>query len=102
VDVIRKHGLKALRPSHFIPLLFLLWIVAGGAAAMLAPSFRPVWLSALGLYVVCNLWVSCSTAARYGLRLLPLLFISFPCMHLSYGIGMLWGLLQGRWRRAVA
>lgn len=101
VDVIRKHGLKALRASHFIPLLFVLWIVAGGAAALLAPAFRPVWLAALGLYLACNLSASLFTASKCGLRLLPLLFISFPCMHLSYGLGMLWGLLQGRWRRAV-
>jgi glycosyltransferase involved in cell wall biosynthesis len=101
VDVMRKHGLKALRATHFIPLLFVLWILIGAGVAAAVPGFRAVWLGALALYGVCDLVASLATAAKHGLRLFPLLFVSFLCMHLSYGIGMLWGLLQGRWLRAV-
>jgi hypothetical protein len=93
VNIIRKHSRDAVRLTHFVPAAFVLWVLLGGVAAGLLPAWRTPWLGGLGLYVGANLVASVMAAARHGWGLLPRLPVTFLCMHLSYGLGMLGGLL---------
>jgi succinoglycan biosynthesis protein ExoA len=93
VNIIRRHSRDAVRWTHFVPAVFVLWVLLGGVAAGLLPAWRTPWLGGLGLYVVADLVASVRAAARHGWGLLPRLPVTFLCMHLSYGLGMLGGLL---------
>ncbi|HMB93823.1 MAG TPA: glycosyltransferase family 2 protein [Rhodothermales bacterium] len=100
VRVIQKRGAI---PSgrHLVPGLFVLGILATIGIAL----FTGNWLWGLvvaGPYLATNLSVSLWTA-RKDIRTLPLLPLAFLILHLSYGIGFLWGLWRWRhtWRNNV-
>lgn len=85
---------------HFIPLIFM-----GGLllAAILAP-FSAWGRYGLGLilggYVLTVLAASVSIARRGGMVRLALLPIVFTVLHVSYGLGSMWGLITVfGWRR---
>ncbi|MBU0610492.1 MAG: glycosyltransferase [Armatimonadetes bacterium] len=99
VNIIRKHGLGAVRATHFIPLALVLYTILGGAAAVVWAPARLPWLCGLGLYVAFSSVTSVRLAARHGWRLLGRAIVAFACMHFAYGLGMLRQLLFGPRRR---
>jgi hypothetical protein len=96
VGMIRKHGLGAVRWTHFLPMAFVLWAVLGAIVGSVSQVGRWVWIGGLGLYGIALLSFSLLMAARRGWRLLWLLPVAFLSMHLAYGLGMLWNLTMGR------
>lgn len=80
---------------HVIPLGFVLSVVVTAAAGFALPAF--LWVSAgiAGLYGVVNLLASLHAARRERSAaigfLLPLVFVT---LHVGYGLGSLWGLVQ--------
>jgi len=94
VRVMQKRGGVA-SPRHLVPAGFVL----GLGATLVPASLARLPLLALAVaapYAVANLLASL-WAARCTWRTLPLLPVAFATMHLSYGLGFLWGLW--RWRR---
>lgn len=94
VRVIQKRGAV---PSwrHPAPAAFVLTLLAGALLAIF--SHQPLWiLSVLGIYFITAIVFSL-LAARSNWRVMPLLPISFLCLHLAYGTGFLWGLW--RWNK---
>lgn len=102
VRVIQKHRVPAswrhLVPGAFVlsVLLLLLMLIGGGAfPGLLEPRFRAASLLLLGL--VCGSYglaigtASLITAAKTEWKLLPVLPLVFPCYHLGYGVGFLFG-----------
>jgi succinoglycan biosynthesis protein ExoA len=58
---------------------------------------EPLWfLAVTGPYAATNLFASLWTARR-DWKTLPLLPLAFSILHLSYGLGFLWGLWK--WRK---
>ena len=53
-----------------------------------------VFVLILGAYLLANLTASICIARRKGLRVLPLLPITFAILHFSYGLGFLVGLFR--------
>jgi len=97
VRVIQKR--KAI-PSwrHLVPATFALGLV--GSVLLAAVTAQPLWLlSVAGPYALANILASIWTARR-DWKTLPLLPIAFATLHLSYGIGFLWGLWcwRDRWK----
>lgn len=89
VRVIQKR--KAV-PSwrHLVPATFVCALFGSGLWALLSSQW--FWaLSVIGPYGVANLIASFG-AARRDWTTLPLLPLAFFTLHLSYGIGFLWGL----------
>jgi glycosyltransferase involved in cell wall biosynthesis len=99
VRVMQKHP-RQMRARQFVPLLLVvallmsagLWLVTpigGWALALVASS-----------YIVANILASALTAARRGLKLMPVLPVAFAAMHLSYGLGNILGLIKfrGKWK----
>jgi len=95
VNIIRKHGLGAVRATHFIPLALVLYTILGGGVVAAWPAARLPWLCGLGLYVAVNIVTSVRLGARHGWRLVGRAIVAFACMHFAYGLGMLWQLLFG-------
>jgi GT2 family glycosyltransferase len=94
VRVIQKR--KAV-PSwrHLVPGVFVLGLFLTILMALIMSE--PLWLLVVtGPYATANLFATLWTARR-DWKTLPLLPLAFSILHLSYGLGFLWGLW--RWRR---
>jgi glycosyltransferase involved in cell wall biosynthesis len=79
---------------HWAPPLFALAMAGGLLAALLFPFLRPLYVAGLGLYLLADLIVSVTIAARAGWRHLLRLFVVFPSLHLAYGFGFWAGILR--------
>ncbi len=79
---------------HWVPPLFVLYLVGGLFAAVLLPGLRLAYLASLLVYLVANLVVSMQIAGREGWRhflRLPLVFVT---LHLAYGLGFWAGMAR--------
>jgi glycosyltransferase involved in cell wall biosynthesis len=78
---------------HFIPLGFILSIIGLLILSALNPVFLYILIGILILYLCGAVYFSArSIEGRH--RLLPFLPIAFFVLHISYGLGSLWGLLN--------
>lgn len=95
VRVIQKRGAIASW-RHLVPAGFVLAVAGSLLLALVMRDWR--WaLTVLFPYLVASLSVSTLTA-RHNPRVLPLLPVVFATLHLSYGLGFLWGMWIW-WRR---
>ncbi|MBS5886399.1 MAG: glycosyltransferase family 2 protein [Clostridium sp.] len=93
VRVIQKHN----RPAsirHLIPMLFTLYLLVGGTISVFSKSIRWIFLSILALYVFLDLLFSMKLSCKSKLKYLGYISVCFPILHLSYGIGFLFGILN--------
>jgi succinoglycan biosynthesis protein ExoA len=98
IRVMQKHPYQ-MRPRQFVPPLFVASLIG---AAVLAPFavIGLVLLAAIcGAYIAANLAVSLAVASRHGWRHVLMLPLVFAILHLSYGLGFMFGLLRfwNRW-----
>jgi len=100
--VVRKVG-GVLTGRQLVPALFVSSLLL---AALLAPALgvaRLLFALALGAYMAVEMAVALTVTPRIGVRAGLALLLAFPVLHLSYGIGYLWGAVDFliRDRRAV-
>ena len=101
VRVMQKHPLQ-MQPRQFVPAAF---VAALAIFTLLAP-FTTIGKWGLGLsgaiYLAANLAASAYASGREGMRLLPLVSLSYATLHLAYGAGFLIGLVSfwNRWGRS--
>jgi succinoglycan biosynthesis protein ExoA len=98
VRVMQKHP-RQMQLRHFVPPAFVAALLT---SLLLVPlSAVGTWLFGIvaGSYVVGNLGASLITVRKGKWRLLPLLPVSFATLHLSWGLGVLVGLVRfwNRW-----
>ncbi len=98
VRVLQKHP-RQMKARQFAPPAFVAWLLASALSAWTLPGAVSLALAA-GAYSIAILSASTLLVSRHGWRYLPILPAVFPCLHLSYGLGFLLGLLRfvGRWR----
>jgi GT2 family glycosyltransferase len=88
VHVIQKRGaVPAWR--HLVPGLFVLGLIGSLLLSLVTCQRRYMWIVA-GPYAAANITASIITAQR-NWRTLPLLPVVFIVLHLSYGLGFLYG-----------
>jgi len=99
VRVLQKHP-RQMQWRQFVPPLFVVGFIGSVLAAVIFPQSRSIACVMIGAYAIANLLASILTAARNGLRHLPLLLIVSSTLHLSYGSGFLLGLIKfaKRWK----
>jgi len=83
----------AMSVRHFVPLGFLLSLITMPVIIFFLPILVWLFIAELGLYLILNIFFSFKLAS--GISQIPILFILFPLMHISYGFGSLVGLLKG-------
>jgi hypothetical protein len=102
VRVVQKHP-ASLQPRHAVPPLFALLVASGALLRLRGGRGRHLWLAIAGPWLTGALLFALR-AARTGRAwsLLPALPAVFATLHLSYGFGVLWGLVRwaGRWTAA--
>lgn len=78
---------------HLVPLCFVISLFVN-ALLYNIPLFRYVFLFEVSIYILLDILVSLYLAIKKGLLFfIPLLFL-FPSVHISYGIGTIWGFLK--------
>ncbi|AEX85666.1 glycosyl transferase [Marinitoga piezophila KA3] len=84
---------KAFSLRHLVPLFFVLFLVLGGVFSIFYPIVRIPYFSILGLYLILSLYFSFDISRKNkDFKLFfPTLF-SFWTLHVSYGLGSLYGL----------
>jgi hypothetical protein len=99
VRVLQKHP-RQMSLRHFIPNVFVVSLFVSLIAILFTPLGLVLLGAVCGSHLLLNLLFSLSAASREGIRFFPLLPFVFLAIHLSYGIGMLAGLLRfmTRWR----
>lgn len=87
-------NIKSLSLRHFIPLAFISGLFASLVLTFFTHFGKVPFIGILGGYFSLALFFSGKFTFKNGLRCFPILLIVFLTLHLSYGLGSLWGLLK--------
>lgn len=79
---------------HLIPLIFTLSLVISSLLAIVNHHFFYVFIFILGIYGVANIFVSAKLSLKNSLKYFQALMASFSVLHISYGLGSIWGSLK--------
>lgn len=93
VRVIQKHK----RPAsirHLIPLMFVLFLIGGGILSIFSKFIKIIYFTILGLYLLMDLIFSIKISNRKNIKYLRYLIVSFPLLHISYGLGFIFGIFN--------
>lgn len=84
----------AVRLRHLVPLLFLLAIMASVLGAFFSSLGRSLLVGILASYLVPCFLFGAKIAIKNGIQYLPIMPVVFWTIHVSYGLGSIWGLLK--------
>jgi len=101
VKVIRQHPASFLW-RHVIPGLFVAGLAGGILLGQISRPALYSWLIVIGGYAGLSLTFSARLCLKSGWGYLPMLPIVFLWIHLSYGIGLIGGLLDYLWSKEEA
>lgn len=93
VRVIQKHK----RPAsirHLIPLMFVLFLVFGGILSLTSSLLKIGYVTLLSLYLLLDLVFSFKISKKKSFKYFKYLVVSFPILHISYGLGFILGLFN--------
>lgn len=93
VRVIQKHK-KPAAFRHLIPMMFVLFLFGGGLLSAFVNILRIPYAVILSLYLLLDLIFSFKISAKNSFKYFGYLVITFPILHISYGIGFLLGLIN--------
>ena len=80
---------------HLVPIAFVLSLIVSAALSVFSQIFLWLFLFILGSYALTNVYFSIKiTAKEKDFRYLFLMPLIFATLHISYGLGSLWGLLK--------
>ena len=86
---------KLTSSRQLVAPLFVLILISGMILSFFKSFFFFLWLSVVGIYLITDFIVSLYLSVRNKkVVLIPLLFISFPCLHIPWGLGFIVRLIQ--------
>lgn len=77
---------------HFIPLFFVISLLLLPVLSMISPVIKAIFLIELAMYLSLDLIYSLKAASNY--KQFSILFLLFPLLHISYGIGSFSGIFH--------
>jgi len=89
-----KQNPGALSWRHFIPFVFVSSLVSLGLSSFFSIYVFVLFLIDISLYLLVNILFSLAVSFRKGIKYFPILPIVFAALHLSYGLGSLWGVIK--------
>ncbi len=84
---------QSLRMRHLVPSLFSLALLLTAIGGLLFPPLRILFGAVAGAYLGFIIVALMVFAAKGHWRILPVLPAVMLCLHLSYGLGVWWGLM---------
>lgn len=99
-QVIKKHP-RSIAPRQLVPPIFVATLITTGLLGLPNHQFRYLFALVVVSYLIALLISSILIARREGCRFLPVLPLTFSCLHFAWGSGVLWGLLRviSTWNR---
>ena len=95
-----KAGLGGVSVRHLVPFAFVLSLLLSAGLAIVSPFGLWALGAISAVYALGDAVFSVKAAAKHGMRVLTLLPLTFPLLHLSYGLGSL-SAVFGRTRRGA-
>lgn len=89
-----KFSKLAFSWRHLVPFAFVMSVMGSLSLAFFWRHFFYLFLSIICVYLAANIFFSFKISLKNGLRLFPSVIISFLTLHVSYGLGSLWGLIR--------
>lgn len=87
---------------HLIPFLFTLFLIFGTILALFIDWIRPAYLIILSIYIFLVFLFSCTISAKANNpRIFAASLFAYVLLHISYGIGSLFGLIASLARLEV-
>lgn len=86
--------LTSLSLRHFIPFLFVSGLFCSMVISPLGYFGRIIFIAIVGSYLSLALFFSGNIALKNGLKYFPAIPVLFGALHLSYGLGSLWGITK--------
>lgn len=87
---------RSIGLRHMIPLLFVAGIIVGVIASVIYHPIGYLLGAGLSLYFICDIIASVVASNKHGWKYCLPLFVLFFCVHVSYGLGTIKGLVTGR------
>ncbi|HDS74262.1 MAG TPA: glycosyltransferase family 2 protein [Firmicutes bacterium] len=99
VRCYQKHP-KHVGKGHLAPTAFVVALISGLALSTLNRIVGLLWLTMMALYLIGATASAIRLGPKYGWSLVPIMPIVFFTIHVSYGLGMLLGIIRfaKRWR----
>jgi len=85
---------RAVRLRHLAPPLFFLAVILSIGLSFFIKPFTWILLGLLGIYSVVALGFSIGLSIRTSLRFFPAILITYPVIHIGYGIGFIIGIFE--------
>ena len=80
---------------HLVPLAFISSLITTGVLSLFLPTFFWLFLFIIGSYFLCNMYSSAKIAIKKkDIRYFFIMLIIYSSLHITYGLGSLWGLLK--------
>jgi glycosyltransferase involved in cell wall biosynthesis len=79
---------------HLIPFLFAVSLTGSLCLSFFSKFFSYLFAFIFCLYLSVNSFFSFKLSLKYGLKYFPALVASFAVLHISYGLGSLWGITR--------
>ncbi|MBM7560122.1 hypothetical protein [Marinitoga litoralis] len=84
---------KAFSLRHIIPLLFVLFLIIGSISSIFSPIARILFFTILSIYLFLSIYFSLKIAIKNkDITLFIPSMLAFWILHISYGLGSLYGL----------
>lgn len=95
-----KKDWRSFRPIYAFPSLFVLGLLTGPLLSLFNAFILFLYSYAVVLYLLFSICASLQVGFKLKTetKVIPILTVGFPLMHIAYGIGFLYGLLGGRYR----
>jgi glycosyltransferase involved in cell wall biosynthesis len=77
---------------HLVPFFFVSSLLGSLVIPFLYQPFVYLPALILALYFCLNLLATCKLSLKHGVKYFPLLVVTFLTLHVSYGLGSLWGI----------
>lgn len=97
IGVLMRQNFKAISIRHHIPFLFVLFLVFFSFLSFFSKFFLIVLGIVVTLYAVLDFTVSLLSCIKNKLHYFPIIFIMIFLIHITYGIGTIYGLLMGKY-----
>lgn len=85
---------KSVGLRHIVPFAFVLSCIVFLTGGFLWHLLWYILLCEIAAYVIADILADVSACIEYGFKYLPILFILFPLIHISYGWGTLVGIIK--------
>jgi len=79
---------------HLVPFIFILILISSFALSFFSELFLYTFILSAVTYLTVNSFFSLYISLKHGIKYLVPIICAFSILHLSYGIGSLWGLIK--------